>query len=118
MITGGLMMLITRQLTPEREGASSYYDMLFLWVIWGVAFTGMLCVLFRLLELPIAGFSIYYIHLVLVYFLLWYMPYSKFAHIIYRVLGLTFLKMHGRDIRPEIFSNGYKKIYVTKEVTA
>ncbi len=99
IVIGGLMSILRRYRTPENEGKSSYSDMLFLWVIWGVGFTGMLCVIFRLMELPVAGYPTYFVHLILVYFLLWYMPYSKFAHMVYRFLGLTFLKMYGREGR-------------------
>lgn len=105
LVIGGLMMLIKRINTQKRDGKSSYYDLLFLWVLWGVSLTGMLLVLFRLSHSAILGYPTYFIHLVLVFFLLWYMPYSKFAHMIYRFLGLTFLKMYGRENKREIFFN-------------
>lgn len=106
MIIGGLLLLIKRYQTTEHDGKSSYADMLFLWTVFMVALTGMLLVFFRLADTPAMGFPIYYIHLVFVFFLLWYMPYSKFAHMLYRALGLTFLKMHGRENKHEIFVNG------------
>lgn len=118
LVLGGLMLLIKRYNTPKQDGKSTYNDMLFLWVLWGVSFTGMACVFLRLLHVPAVAYPTYFIHLVLVYFLLWYMPYSKFAHMIYRYLGLTFLKMHGRDAKPELFKNNIKKYKVTKQVTA
>lgn len=117
MVIGGLILLIKRQVTEEREGKSTYYDMLFLWVIWGVAFTGMCCVFLRLLQVPVVAYPTYFVHLVLVYFLLWYMPYSKFAHMIYRFLGLTYLKMYGRDAKIELFEKKYNKNKVTEKVT-
>lgn len=113
LVIGGLMLIIKRYNTEEREGKSTYNDMLFLWILWGVAATGVLLVFFRLAEVPAIGFPTYFIHMVMVYFLLWYMPYSKFAHMIYRFLGLTFLKMHGRENKPEVFANNEKLIKVT-----
>lgn len=104
MVIGGLMFILRRYTMTKREGKSSYYDLLFLWVIWSVAFTGMLLVIFRLTGFAVMGYPTYYIHLVLVYFLLWYMPFSKFAHMIYRYLGLTKLKMYGRENKPVVFS--------------
>jgi quinone-modifying oxidoreductase subunit QmoC len=97
IVIGSLMCLIRRYRTNKQHGKSSYSDMLFLWVVWGVAFTGLLCVVFRLSHAAILGYPTYFIHLILVYFLLWYMPYSKFAHMVYRFLGLIFLKMYGRE---------------------
>jgi len=97
IVIGSLMCLIRRYRTNKQHGKSSYSDMLFLWVVWGVAFTGLLRVVFRLSHAAILGYPTYFIHLILVYFLLWYMPYSKFAHMVYRFLGLIFLKMYGRE---------------------
>ncbi|MFN3782266.1 MAG: respiratory nitrate reductase subunit gamma [Candidatus Kapaibacteriota bacterium] len=99
IVIGSLMCILRRYKMPAEKGSSSYSDMLFLWVVWGVAFTGLLCVMFRLMHTAILGYPTYFIHLILVYFLLWYMPYSKFAHMVYRFLGLIFLKMYGRDER-------------------
>lgn len=105
MVIGGLMFILRRATNTKNEGKSGYYDLLFLWIIWGVAFTGMLLVIFRLTGLAQTGYPTYFVHLVLVYFLLWYMPFSKFAHMIYRYLGLTKLKMYGRENKEIRFSN-------------
>lgn len=99
IVIGSLMCILRRYKMPPEKGGSNYSDMLFLWVVWGVAFTGLLCVMFRLMHTPTMGYPTYFIHLILVYFLLWYMPYSKFAHMVYRFLGLIFLKMYGREER-------------------
>ncbi len=117
LVIGGLLLLVKRQVTEDREGKSTYYDMLFLWILWGVSFTGMCCVFLRLLEVPIIAYPTYFVHLVLVYCLLWYMPYSKFAHMIYRFMGLTYLKMYGRDAKIEIFDKNLKINKVTQQVT-
>jgi quinone-modifying oxidoreductase subunit QmoC len=111
LIIGGLMLIMKRYSTPENESKSTYNDMLFLWILWLVAFTGMALVFLRLGGLPVIAFPMYFVHMVFVYFLLWYMPFSKFAHMIYRYIGLTFLKMYGRENKPEIFaSNKLKQV--------
>lgn len=110
MVIGLVMLFIKRVQTEERDGKSTYNDWLFLWVILAVVVTGILNVFVRMPEphgedtiVAIANIT-YFIHLVLVFFLLVYMPWSKFAHMIYRFTGLIYLKMHGRENKPEVFA--------------
>jgi quinone-modifying oxidoreductase, subunit QmoC len=104
LVIGLLLFLMKRYKTEEHDGKSNYNDWLFLWVIFGVAVTGVLIVFLRMTGIPEIAYTAYFIHLKLVFFLLWYMPFSKFAHMLYRFLGLTYLKMHGREIKPEVFA--------------
>ncbi len=107
LILGLLLMFIKRTKQLEREGKNTYNDWLFLSVILGVGITGMLSVFIRMsvdANTVWIAYTNYFIHLVLVFFLLWYMPFSKFAHMPYRFLGLTFLKMHGRENKLELFN--------------
>ena len=67
---------------------SSYYDNLFLYIVFGVGLTGILSMLARYADLKMIGYPIYYVHLVLVFVLLIYSPYSKFAHFVYRTVAL------------------------------
>lgn len=108
LFIGLMLMWLKRIKQEEKDGKSTYNDWLFLYVILGVALTGLGIVFLRMIvseELAWIAYISYFIHLVLVFFLLWYMPFSKFAHMPYRFLGLVFLKMHGREHKPEIFSN-------------
>jgi quinone-modifying oxidoreductase subunit QmoC len=112
LLIGLLLFVIKRIKQSEHDGKSKYQDWLFLWTITGVAATGMLIVFLRMAlphELAFIAYLTYFIHLTLVFILLWFMPYSKFAHIIYRLLGLVFLKMHGRDNKPEVFVNAVRR---------
>jgi quinone-modifying oxidoreductase, subunit QmoC len=106
LVIGLLLFLMKRIKTNAQDGKSTYNDWLFLWVIFGVAVTGMSIVFLRMTGIPVIAYIIYFIHLTLVFFLLWFMPYSKFAHMIYRYIGLTFLKMHGRENKQEVFRTG------------
>jgi quinone-modifying oxidoreductase subunit QmoC len=103
LVIGLVLFILKRYKTEEQFGKSSYSDWLFVWVIFGVAFTGMGIVFLRMSDVAVIAYITYFIHLTLVFFLLWYMPYSKFAHMIYRFLGLTYLKMYGRENKPEVF---------------
>lgn len=94
LVIGGAMLIYRRWSNRDSVGANGYTDYLFLYVIFIVGLTGMLSWLVRWAGLAIPAYTIYFIHMVSVFFLLWYMPYSKFAHMIYRTLALV----HARQI--------------------
>lgn len=96
MIIGLIIMIVRRLSDPETAGMSKYSQWLFLWVILGVASTGMLIQFLRLGDLPMLAYSFYFIHLVLVFFLLWYAPYSQFGHMFYRTLAMIYARSVGR----------------------
>ena len=72
--------------------------------VFGVAVTGLLTESMRLTSTPFIAYNIYYVHLVLIFFLLWYAPYSKLAHMFYRTLALVFLGMNERKQKEAVFS--------------
>jgi len=96
MIWGGWILIKKRQ-AEDAPGVSSYADWQFLYAIWLVGVSGMVTYILRVLGLPLFGYIIYYVHLILVFFLLWYAPYSKFGHMFYRTLALTYAKSVGID---------------------
>ena len=97
LIIGGLILISRRMTGKDEISTSGYSDWLFLVVIFLVGLTGMLAWILRLVEIPIIAYADYYAHQVLVFFLLWYAPYSKFAHMFYRTLALIYAKSTGRD---------------------
>jgi quinone-modifying oxidoreductase subunit QmoC len=96
MIIGCGILIYRRWINRDGVGANGYADQLFLYVLFIAASTGMLSWLTRLIEIPMLAYAIYFLHLVFVFFLLWYMPYSKFAHMIYRALALVYARRIGR----------------------
>ncbi len=92
LTTGGGLLLYRRWTHRDEVGATGYADYLFLYMLSIAGFTGILSWLTRLSGVPMLAYSNYFVHLVCVYFLLWYMPYSKFAHMIYRTLALTYAR--------------------------
>ena len=99
LVVGGALLIIRRWKNKDQVGANGYPDYLFLYMLFLVGLTGMLSWLTRLIGVPMLAYVNYFIHLVVVFFLLWYMPYSKFAHMIYRTLALVYARSMGRTAR-------------------
>ena len=106
----GLIYLTKRRLNPSDKDESSYYDWYLIVVIWVVAVTGMLSQIFRIAEVAGLAYFVYYLHLISVFMLIAYTPWSKLGHLVYRVAALTYARRHGR-LGTEIESDK-NKLYV------
>ncbi|MCD6161552.1 MAG: quinone-interacting membrane-bound oxidoreductase complex subunit QmoC [candidate division Zixibacteria bacterium] len=102
ILIGGIMLLYRHWTNKENVGANSYTDSLFLYIVFFVGLTGMLSWLTRLANIPMLACANYFLHLVAVFFLLIYMPYSKFAHMFYRTLALIYCRSIGREARSKM----------------
>ena len=81
-------LFLWRRIADAREaGKSTYSDWLFLTVLGLTTLTGFFSQGLRLAGLS-AAYLMYFVHLLFVFFLLVYIPYSKFAHLIYRTLAM------------------------------
>ncbi len=76
----------------EAEGNASptFYDWFLIWEIMAVGITGFLAELTRLAGLGLPAYVLYYLHLISVMMLFLYMPYTKFAHMVYRTVAMAF----------------------------
>ncbi|MFH1687658.1 MAG: quinone-interacting membrane-bound oxidoreductase complex subunit QmoC [bacterium] len=99
LMTGGLLLIMRRFRNRDEVGANGYADYLFLYVISSVGLTGMLSWITRLSGPAMLAYVVYFVHLLAVWVLLWYMPYSKFAHMFYRTMGLIYARQIGREPR-------------------
>jgi quinone-modifying oxidoreductase subunit QmoC len=87
VIVAAAVFLWRRIADAGRAGKSAYSDWLFLSILGLTTLTGFCSQWLRLADLRVA-YPMYFVHLLFVFFLLVYIPYSKFAHIIYRGLAM------------------------------
>lgn len=92
----GSLTLRRRKLNPKYQ-ASSFYDWYLLGIIWAVALSGILSQVFRLMDAVKPAFCVYYLHLVFVWMLFAYLPWSKLGHFVYRTAALVYVRMYGRS---------------------
>lgn len=90
----GVWVLWSNRNAMEKKGEASrtFYDWFLIWEIMAVGITGLGAELLRLAGLPFLGYLVYFLHLVSVMMLFLYMPYTKFAHIVYRTTAMCFEK--------------------------
>jgi quinone-modifying oxidoreductase subunit QmoC len=93
----GIYKLTKRRLNLDaQKHGSSYYDWYLLGVIWAIAVTGLLCVLLRWTNIAVLAYPCYYIHLISVFLLIAYLPWSKLGHLVYRTMALAYARKIGR----------------------
>jgi quinone-modifying oxidoreductase subunit QmoC len=87
-VVGALAVFLWRRIADgARAGKSTYSDWLFLVILLLTTLTGFACQWLRLADVRLA-YPVYFVHLVLVFFLLVYLPYSKLAHLVYRTVAM------------------------------
>ncbi len=114
----GLGIMLVRRLTvPDQTGTSSYFDWLFLFLIFGTGLTGLLTELIRWGGSIGGTYILYALHLMFVLGLLLYLPFSKFAHLGYRTIAITWAKSSGRNVTLPVEPN-YIPLAASKEAGA
>lgn len=96
MLTVGLSIMIINRLVNKRAyGNSSYSDWLLLISFFLLTISGIV-VQFARFQNWDSAYHLYFFHLVCVWFVIIYLPYTKFAHMAYRTLALTYAHSIGR----------------------
>jgi quinone-modifying oxidoreductase subunit QmoC len=96
LLAGCLLMIWDRLEYSDRAGSSTFFDWSFLGTLLIVVMTGFITEIMHYLRLEPHRHFIYFIHLVFVFVLLIYLPYSKFAHVIYRTTAMVYAEYSGR----------------------
>ena len=96
MFVGLGYLTVRRKNLDKSKFVSNYYDWYLLGVIWVVAVTGGLSLFFRLADWVVPAYSVYYLHLISVFMLFFYLPWSKLGHLVYRTAAITYVRYIGR----------------------
>ncbi|MBI5194731.1 MAG: quinone-interacting membrane-bound oxidoreductase complex subunit QmoC [Nitrospirae bacterium] len=97
LFIGVLLMVIDRFKHVDKSGIGSYFDWLLLTIIGVIMASGILSWATRLAGMAGLAYPVYFIHLVFVFSLFLYLPYSKLAHIFYRAAAICYAKYSGRE---------------------
>jgi quinone-modifying oxidoreductase subunit QmoC len=121
LIAGAVYAIMNRRRGLQEFGASTPFDWSLVGLLLGVGLTGLLTEMFRFAAAPAGheaasslsalaytAYVVYFVHLVLVFGLLVYLPYSKFAHVFYRPVALVYAEHTGRI--PASVATGKKRL--------
>ena len=91
MLLIGTSLLIIRRLLKADSIKSDYSDWLFLISFWLLTVSGILVEAARFLDWQ-SAYHLYFFHLVMVWIIILYYPYTKFAHFLYRTTALISMR--------------------------
>ena len=95
LLVGLGMMMIRRLFNKATAGQSNYFDWIFLISLFALTLSGVVVELARFQNWQLA-YHIYFFHLLLVWYLIIYIPYTKFGHFVYRFVSIIFCKHYNR----------------------
>lgn len=91
LIVGVGILWANRSQAEEEQGTMpTFYDWFLIGEIMAVGITGLGAELVRFLGIPSFAYFLYFLHLVSIFMLFFYMPYTKFAHMVYRTVAMAF----------------------------
>jgi len=97
LLVGITYMITSRMKNQAKAGIGSYFDWFLIAVIFGVCVTGILSEVIRLANAAVLAYIMYFAHLVFIFVLFAYAPFSKMAHMVYRTMAMVFARHTGRE---------------------
>lgn len=94
VIGSGLM--IKNRLDKKEEQKTYYKDWFILGVVFSLGLTGMLTEMARLAHMTYVSYFFYYLHLIAVFNLFAFLPFSKMAHLVYRLTAMAYAEYGNR----------------------
>lgn len=97
LVAGCLLMIRDRLSDNEQTGGGTYFDWALISKLLLVAITGLVTEVLHYLRLEPHRHVAYFVHLIFVFAVLVYLPYSKLAHLVYRGTAMVFAEYTGRN---------------------
>lgn len=94
VIGSGLM--IKNRLDKKEEQKTYYKDWFILGVVFSLGLTGMLTEMARLAHMAYVSYFFYYLHLIAIFNLFAFLPFSKMAHLVYRLTAMAYAEYGNR----------------------
>ena len=94
LVIGSLLMMKNR--LSKKDEQSSYSDWYLLGLAFALGITGLLSEMTRLGGMAGTSYFLYFVHLMFVWCLFAYTPFSKLAHLVYRTVAMTYMEYAGR----------------------
>lgn len=94
LVIGGALLIKNR--LSKTDSINSYWDWSLVGLVLALGLTGLLTEMARLAGLPGTSAVIYFVHLMFVWSLFAYTPFSKLAHLVYRTVAMTYAEYSGR----------------------
>ena len=94
LIVGGLLLLKSR--LAKTDGKSSYWDWYLIGLVLTLGITGMGTQLLRLAGFYDTMAIVYFLHLIAIWILFAFTPFSKLAHLVYRTVAMAYAEYSNR----------------------
>ncbi len=92
----GVSLMIRNRFAKKDTQLTFYKDWYILWLIFTLALSGLLAQVVRLAGIASVSYFFYYIHLIAILNLFLFLPFSKMAHLVYRLVAMTYAEYSGR----------------------
>lgn len=94
LIVGACLMIQSRM--NKKDQTNSYKDWYLIGLVLGLGVTGMLTEITRLAHMAGISYALYFTHLIFVFNLFAFLPFSKLAHFVYGTLALAYAEYSNR----------------------
>jgi quinone-modifying oxidoreductase subunit QmoC len=95
LIIGSGLMLKNR-FDKKDEQLTTYKDWFILVIVFSLGLTGLLTEMARLAHMEYVSYFIYYLHLIAIFELFAFLPFSKMAHLVYRLTAMAYAEYGNR----------------------